>query len=470
MSGQEVSFLEGVNLTYDAAVELLELPPGLAEQIKQCSSVLQVRFPIGYRGGYRVITGWRAVHSEHRLPAKGGIRYSLGIEQSEVEALAALMTYKCAVMDVPFGGSKGGLNINPKEFDDSTLERITKRFAQELANKGYLSPSLNVPAPDIGTGAREMAWMTDAYRALHPGDINAVACVTGKPVTQGGIAGRDEATGRGVQIGLREFFRYPKDVGRTGLKDGLSGKRVILQGFGKVGYHAARCLVEEEDVRITVVIERDGAVHNAKGLDVFALKKHLDATGGVKGFQGAEYIPDGARMLEAECDILLPAAREGQITLSNAPRIKAPMIAEAANGPVTHAAHRYLIEHGKVIVPDIYLNAGGVVVSYFEWIKNLSHIRLGRMERRLDEIRGERLVKVIETLVGKKVEEELARQLQHGADELDLVRSGLDDAMQHAYRALHETYWGDRRIKDLKTAAFVIAIRKIAGTYKEMGV
>lgn len=470
MSGQEVSFLEGVNRSYDAAAELVELPPGLAEQIKQCNSVLQVRFPIGYRGGYHVITGWRAVHSEHRLPAKGGIRFSLGIDQSEVEALAALMTYKCAILDVPFGGSKGGLNINPGEFDDATLERITKRFAQELANKGYLSPSLNVPAPDIGTGAREMAWMADAYRALHPDDINAIGCVTGKPVSQGGIAGRDEATGRGVQIGLREFFRYPRDVERTGLKGGLAGKRVVLQGFGKVGYHAARCLVEEEDVRITVVIERDGAIHNEKGLDIFALKKYLAETGGVKGFPGAEYIADGATMLEAECDILLPAAREGQITTANAPRIKAPLIAEAANGPITYAAHQSLTDRGVVILPDIFLNAGGVVVSYFEWIKNLSHIRLGRMERRLDEIRGERLVKVLETLVGKKVPDELARQLSHGADELDLVRSGLDDAMQRAYNALHETYWGDERIKDLKTAAFTIAIRKVAGTYKEMGI
>lgn len=470
MSAQEVTFLEGVNLTYDTAANLLTLPPGMAEQIKQCNSVLQVRFPIGYRGGYHVFTGWRAVHSEHRLPAKGGIRFSLGIDQSEVEALAALMTYKCAVMDIPFGGSKGGLNINPKEFDESTLERITKRFAQELANKGYLSPSLNVPAPDIGTSAREMAWMADAYRALHPDDINAIACVTGKPVSQGGIAGRDEATGRGVQIGLREFFRYPRDVERTGLTGGLAGKRIVLQGLGKVGYHAARCLIEEEDVRITVLIERDGAVRNENGLDIFALKKHLDATGGVKGFPGGEYILNGAAMLEADCDILLPAAREGQITLSNAPRIKAPLIAEAANGPVTYAAHQYLIEHGKVILPDIFLNAGGVVVSYFEWIKNLSHIRLGRMERRLDEIRGERLVRILETLVGKKVPEELARQLSRGADELDLVRSGLDDAMQRSYNTLHETYWGDERIKDLKTAAFVIAIQKVAGTYKEMGI
>jgi glutamate dehydrogenase (NAD(P)+) len=442
----------------------------MAENIKECSSVLQVRFPIGYRGGYHVITGWRAVHSEHRLPAKGGIRYSLGIEQSEVEALAALMTYKCAVLDVPFGGSKGGLNIDPKAFDESTMERVTKRFAHELAKKGYLSPSLNVPAPDIGTGAREMAWMSDAYRSMHPSDINSIACVTGKPLSQGGIAGRDEATGRGVQIGLREFFRYPKDMKRAGLTGTLAGKRIIVQGFGKVGFHAARCLVEEEDVRITAVIERDGAILNEKGLDVHALKQHQTETGGVRGFAGGEYFAEGAPLLEAECDILLPAAREGQITLENAPRIKAPIIAEGANGPVTHAAHHYLIDHGKVILPDIFLNAGGVVVSYFEWIKNLSHIRLGRMERRLDEIRGERLVTILETLVGKQVPEHLARQLQHGADELDLVRSGLDDAMQRAYYNLHETYWGDERIKDLKTAGFRIAIEKVAGTYQEMGI
>lgn len=469
-NGQDLTFLEGVNKTFERAAAMLDLPDGLAEQMKQCSSVFMVRFPVGFRGGYRVLTGWRAVHSEHRLPAKGGLRFSPGIDQNEIEALAALMSYKCALVDVPFGGSKGGLCVNPREYDDETLERMTRRFTVELSKKGYISPSLNVPAPDVGTGPREMAWIADTYRTLHPEDVNAIACVTGKPVSQGGIAGRHEATGRGVQIGLREFFNYPDDVKRAGLEGGLAGKRIIIQGLGNVGYHAARCLIEEEDARIIAIIERDGAIMNDAGLDIEALKEHLNETCGVKDFPGAAYTPEGNAVLEAECDVLIPAALENQINLENAPRIQAPLIAEAANGPITYGAYQYLIENGKVIIPDVYLNSGGVAVSYFEWIKNLSHIRLGRMERRLGELRGAHIVKVIEEATGTTVPHELAQELRHGADEVDLVRSGLHDAMQRAYANIRETFYQNGGLTDLKTAAYLIALQKISRSYMEMGV
>ncbi|MFC1601227.1 Glu/Leu/Phe/Val dehydrogenase [Candidatus Sumerlaeota bacterium] len=467
---REVSFLEGVNLSYDKAVSLIELPPGLGARIKACNSILTVRFPVSTRDGYEILTGWRAVHSEHRLPAKGGLRFALGIEQAEVEALAALMTYKCAVVDVPFGGSKGGVCIDPKSYDEATLERITRAFAHELADKGYLSPSTNVPAPDMGTGAREMAWIADTYRHLHPTDINAIACVTGKPVTQGGIEGRDEATGRGVQIGLSQFFQYPRDVARTGLKDGIRGKRVIVQGLGNVGYNAAKCLIEEDDARIIAVIEHDGAVTNDQGLDIRKLKQHLTETGGVKDFPGGRYVAEGQALLEAECDVLLPAARENQITMANARRIKAPLIAEAANGPVTYAAHQYLLAHGKAIIPDIYLNAGGVVVSYFEWFKNLSHIHLGRLEHRRRQTRSIGIVKMIEAATANKVPRHLVDELMGGDGELDLVRSGLYGAMQKAYAEIHETFWANDRIPDLRTAAYFIALNKISRTHLMMGV
>ena len=466
----ELSFLEGVNRYYDLAEQSLDLPPGLGAKIKACNSVFMVRFPIGFRDGYKVFTGWRVVHSEHFLPVKGGIRYSEIVDQDEVEALAALMSYKCAIVDVPFGGAKGALKINPGDYDDTSMERITRRFARELANKGYISPSLNVPAPDMGTGEREMAWMADEYRRMEPTDINAMACVTGKPVNQGGILGRSEATGRGVQLGLREFFRHSEDVKRAGLDNGLAGKRIIIQGLGKVGYPAAKFLHEEDDARITGILEYNGALLNPDGIDVEAAKQWQLGHGTFEGFEGGTFVPDSTPLLEEDCDILIPAAMEGQITSENAPRIKANIIAEAANGPVTYGAHQILRERGVVIIPDIYLNAGGVVVSYFEWIKNLSHIRLGRLGRRADEARGDHIVTALETMSGKSVPGELADRIRHGAGELDLVRSGLDDTMRDAYQQIREVYLSRKEIPDLRTAGFAIAIEKISRANIMMGV
>lgn len=466
----ELSFLDGVNRYYDLAVKTLDLPPGLGEKIKMCNSVYMVRFPIGFRDGYKVFTGWRVVHSEHCLPVKGGIRYSEHVDQEEVEALAALMSYKCAIVDVPFGGAKGALRINPKNYDESAMERITRRFTRELARKGYISPSLNVPAPDMGTGEREMAWMADEYRRIDPTDINAIACVTGKPVSHGGIRGRSEATGRGVQLGLREFFRHKDDVQRTGLSAGIAGKRVIIQGLGKVGYPAAKFLQEEDGALIVAILEHGGAVVNPAGIDVEKAHQWFMEHRSFEKFEGGTFEPNSTALLEEDCDILIPAAMEGQITAENAHRIKAPLIAEAANGPVTYNAHQILHKHGKVIIPDIYLNAGGVVVSYFEWIKNLSHIRLGRLGRRADEARGGHIVQALEQMTGAKLPKDLAGRIRRGADELDLVRSGLDDTMREAYQQIRELYLKRDDISDLRTAAFALAIDKISRSNMEMGV
>ncbi len=465
----EPSFLESVNLVFDRAVANLDLPPGLSDHLKACNNVYQVRFPIGFRDGYRVFTGWRAVHSEHRLPAKGGIRFAPHVNQEEVEALAALMSYKCALVDVPFGGSKGALRINPKEYSETEMVRITRRFTRELTKKGYIGPSLNVPAPDMGTGPREMAWIADEYRRMHPDDINAIACVTGKPVTLGGIAGRLEATGRGVQYGLREFFRNRDDLKRAGLDGHLAGKRLIVQGLGKVGYHAAKFLREEDDARIVAIIEHDGAVLNDTGLDVDAVHQHLTEHGGLKGYRGGTYVEDGKAVLEEECDVLIPAAMESQITAANAGRIRARVVAEAANGPVTYKADEILRSRGIFMIPDLYLNAGGVTVSYFEWIKNLQHIRLGRIENRLEAMRGEHVIDLVEELTGKKAPDILKARITHGADELDLVRSGLDDTMRRAYHEIREVYLSNKGVTDFRTAAYVVAIEKIARTHLEMG-
>lgn len=465
----DASFREGVNLMYDKAVSFMDLPPGLAALMKSCRSVYKVSFPVQFRDGYRVFHGWRAVHSEHRLPVKGGIRYAPNVTQEEVEALAALMTYKCALVNVPFGGSKGGLCINPKEFNEEQMERITRRFAAELIKKGYISPSLNVPAPDMGTGPREMAWMADTYRNLHPDDINAVACVTGKPITQGGIPGRNEATGRGVQYGLQEFFRHAEDIAHAGLQGDLEGKTMIVQGLGNVGYHAAKFLSEEDGVKIIAIIERDGAIVDEKGLSVEAVMNHKKSTGTVLNYPGAKTVTDGLKVLEMPCDILLPAALENQITTRNAAHIRAKIVAEAANGPVTYEADQILNQKGITVIPDFYLNAGGVTVSYFEWIKNISHIRFGRMDRRFHEARGLAIVDAIENVTDKMVPVKIRKEIFHGADELELVRSGLDDTMRMAYQEIREARNRFAGVKDLRTAAFIVAIEKIVRTHSEMG-
>lgn len=469
-TSRTVSFSQSVNLMADRAFQALNMDPGVAAAIKSCDSIIQVNFPVNIRGRIEVFTGWRATHSTHRLPSKGGIRYAPMVDQDEVQALAALMTYKCAIVDVPFGGSKGGLAIDPSRYTRDELQVITRRFARELIRKGFLSPSTNVPAPDMGTGEREMAWIADTYRQLHPEDINASACVTGKPVAHGGIRGRTEATGRGVVYVLREFFRHPRDVRAAKLSGGLGGKRIVIQGLGNVGYYTAKLLQEEDEARIIAIIERDGAIVNEKGVPVEKLKQHIIENGGVKGFPEGQYIEKGKTALEMNCHILIPAAMEGQITAANADRISARLIVEAANGPITYEADEILRAKGIPILPDAYVNAGGVTVSYFEWIRNLTHIRFGRMERRFDEMRGGHLIAALESITKDAVPDSIKEKIIHGADELDLVRSGLDDTMRLAYQEISATKRENKEIRDFRTAAYVVAIKKIARSYFDIGV
>lgn len=470
----EPSFRESVDLMFSRAVRLMDLPPGLEQKIRVCNATYTVRFGVRLRGQIQTFTGYRAVHSEHMEPVKGGIRYAEAVNQDEVEALAALMTYKCALVDTPFGGSKGGLCINPRDFEEAELELITRRFAYELIKRDLINPSQNVPAPDMGTGEREMAWIADQFARMNTTDINARACVTGKPLNAGGIAGRVEATGRGVQYALQEFFREPKDVATAGLSGTLDGKRVVVQGLGNVGYHAAKFLQQEDGARITGIIERDGALVSDSGLDVDAVRNWIAEHGGITGYPDATYVAQGAEVLEQECDILIPAALEGVINLENAARIKAPLIIEAANGPVTAGADDILREKGCVIIPDMYANAGGVTVSYFEWVKNLSHIRFGRMQRRQEEARQELVVRELENLsqaMGDSwsLSPGFKQRYLRGAGELELVRSGLDDTMRASFQAMRETWHEREDVTDLRTAAYLVSIGKVAASYQTKG-
>jgi len=470
----EPSFRESVDLMFNRAVALMDLPPGLEEKIRVCNATYTVRFGVRLRGQIQTFTGYRSVHSEHMEPVKGGIRFAPSVHQDEVEALAALMTYKCALVEAPFGGSKGGLRIDPRQYDEHELELITRRFAYELIKRDLIHPSQNVPAPDMGTGEREMAWIADQYARMNTTDINARACVTGKPLNAGGIAGRVEATGRGVQYALREFFRDKRDVEKANLQGSLDGKKIIVQGLGNVGYHAAKFLTEEDGAVITGIIERDGALFNPAGLDVEAVHNWIVKHGGVTGFPDATHTAEGAAVLEEQCDILIPAAMEGVINLTNAARIKAPLIIEAANGPITAGADDVLREMGVVIIPDMYANAGGVTVSYFEWVKNLSHIRFGRMQRRQEEARHQLVIDELSRLdqhMGDawSMSPEFKDKYLRGADELELVRSGLDDTMRIAYQSMREVWHSRGDVDDLRTAAYLVSIGKVAASYRAKG-
>ena len=466
----EPTFRESVDLMVDRAMCVMGLDDGTATAIKSCNAVLQVQFPVKIHGKIEVFTGWRATHSSHRLPSKGGIRFAPYADQDEVEALAALMTYKCAIVDVPFGGSKGALLIDPSQYERDEMEMITRRFAHELIRKGFLSPATNVPAPDVGTGQREMAWIADTYKHLHPEDINYIACVTGKPLHHGGIQGRVSATGRGVQFAIREFFRHSEDVKSAKMTGSLEGKTCVIQGLGNVGYHAAKFLSEEDGVIITAVIERDGALINDQGINIEDLYQHINEHGSISNFPGARLEENGSALLEKECDILIPAALESQITLENADRINAKLIVEAANGPITYGADEILNKKGIIIIPDAYANAGGVTVSYFEWIRNISHIRMGRMQKRHDETQGLQMASMLEELTGSKVSDKIKKSVAHGADEQDLVCSGLDDTMRTAYQQIRETLIENENINDLRTASYVTSITKIARSYLDVGI
>jgi len=465
----EYSFFDAVCNSFDKAAGYTNFDKGILEQIKQCNSVLRMHFPVKVGDKIEVVKAYRVQHSHHKLPCKGGIRFSDMVNLDEVMALAALMTYKCAIVNVPFGGAKGGIAINPQNYDAYTLEKITRRYTAELDKKKFIGPGEDVPAPDYGTGEREMSWILDTYMALHPGEVDAMACVTGKPVTQGGVRGRREATGLGVFYGVREVCNMQDLMKKLELTIGVEGKRVVVQGLGNVGYHSAK-FFQEAGALITGLSEFEGAIQCDTGLDVDAVVAHRKATGSLLNFPGATNLAKNTDALELDCDILIPAALENVINGENAPRVKAKIIGEAANGPLTPDADEILAAKGALVIPDMYLNAGGVTVSYFEWLKNLSHVRYGRLEKRFSENQNMNIVEQLEKLTGQKVSSDIRHKLIAGADEVDLVRSGLEETMIGATHEIIETWKKHPGIKDMRTASFVVAINKVGTSYTELGI
>jgi glutamate dehydrogenase (NAD(P)+) len=467
---QPYSFFNAVEKSFDKAAKFTTWNPGILEQIKACNSVLQVRFPLKRDdGSIEVIEAYRVQHSHHKSPCKGGVRFSDAVNQDEVMALASLMTYKCAIVNVPFGGAKGGIKINPKKYSTYELEKITRRYTAELVKKNFIGPGIDVPAPDYGTGEKEMSWMVDTYISLKTGDIDALGCVTGKPVSEGGVKGRKEATGLGVFFGVREVCNMPDIMKKLGLTDGIVGKRVIVQGLGNVGYHSAK-FFREHGAIVVAIAEFEGAIYNAKGLNEEEVFQHRNATKSILNFPGATNVIDSSEALEMDCDILIPAALENVINGDNAKRIKAKIIGEAANGPCTPEADEVFIQRGILCIPDMYLNAGGVTVSYFEWLKNLSHVRYGRLEKRFTENMNTHILAQIEELSGKKVSEAERTFIKHGPEEIDLVHSGLEETMIAATQEVMQIWKSNPAIPDMRTAAYVSAINKVAITYVELGI
>lgn len=470
MQNQNFSFFQSVERSFDKAAKFTKWDKGLLTQIKACNSIYSMRFPVKMDDGrIEVIEAYRVQHSQHKSPCKGGIRFSDEVNQDEVMALASLMTYKCAIVNVPFGGGKGGIKINPRNYSVYELEKITRRYTAELVKKNFIGPGIDVPAPDYGTGEREMAWIVDTYASLKPGEIDAAGCVTGKPISQGGVNGRKEATGLGVFYGIREICNMPETMQKLGLPLGIAGKTVVVQGLGNVGYHSAKFFREGGAIVVSIA-EYEGAIYKADGINEEELFQHRKATGSILNFPGATNLAKNTDALELECDILIPAALELVIHSENAPRIKAKIIGEAANGPLTPEADDILAAKGVLVVPDMYLNAGGVTVSYFEWLKNLSHVRYGRMEKRFSESRFSHIVEQMESLTGKKVTNKEREEILHGADEVDLVHSGLEETMISATNEIMEIWKQNPTIPDMRTAAYVNSINKVATSYVELGI
>jgi glutamate dehydrogenase (NAD(P)+) len=340
------------------AAERLNLKRGIQDYLAAPQRELTVNFPVKMDdGSIKIFTGYRVHHNIVRGPSKGGIRYHPGVTLNEVRALAMLMTWKCALVNLPYGGAKGGVIVDPKTLSPNELEHLTRRYAAEISL--FIGPYGDIPAPDVGTNSQIMAWIMDTY-SMHRG-YSTPAVVTGKPVAIGGSVGRKEATGRGVMIAAREFAKLTNRP----WKDAT----VVIQGYGNVGAPTAR-LMWEQGCRIIAVCDVAGSIHDPKGLDIPALERHVANTRSVTGFPGAQSLLN-RDMLELPCDYLIPAALEGQITRENAGRLRAKVVVEGANGPTTSEADRILEERGIPVLPDILANSGGVVVSYFEWVQDL---------------------------------------------------------------------------------------------------
>ena len=385
---QEPRFLEMVEENFNIAASYTKISPDRVEVIKKANSTLKMHIPlVRDNGTLDIIPCYRCQHKHHKTPTKGGTRMSPHVNIQEVEALASLMTLKLSLVEVPFAGAKGGLRIDPKQYSKAEITRLLRRYTVELAKKGFIGAAVDVPGPDVGTGSWHMDIMQDTYSTLFGhNDIDSVGCVTGKSVEIGGINGRTEATGLGVFYITKSICEGPEFEGlrkKFSLQGGLKGKKFIVQGFGNVGYWYSKFMVEAGAILVGVT-EWNGSIYNANGIDVEQLHQHIQKHKGDKldTFGGAQFVfADGAMYMD--CDILVPAALEQSINMNNAAKIKAKFIVEAANGATTVAGDDILNKRGILVVPDILANAGGVTCSYFEWLKNLDHRRIGRMTKKV---------------------------------------------------------------------------------------
>ncbi|CAH0716631.1 unnamed protein product, partial [Brenthis ino] len=451
---------------------------GILKVMGSCNSSLQFEFPLQRKNGdYEIIHGYRSQHSVHRLPCKGGIRFSDQVNLEEVKALAALMTYKCACCNIPFGGAKGGkkgVAINPRKFTVAELQRITRRYTLELAKKNYIGAGIDVPAPDINTSGREMSWIVDTYiKTLGYHDINAAACVTGKPINGGGIHGRIEATGRGVFLTISTFIHDEYWMKLIDLQPGFKDKTAIIQGFGNVGSYTAIYL-EEHGVKVIGVLESDCNLKNPDGINTKDLLQYKTKNkGSAKGFSGAS--ETGPEIMFEKHDILVVAAMEKTLTQDNANKLNCKIIAEGANGPTTPAADVILRKKKVLVLPDLLANAGGVTVSYFEFLKNLNHVSFGKLNIKFWRDSNTALLDSVEqslkkaNICAKISPTPIFQSLMSGASEELIVNSGLEFTMENSCRNVKRSAMQHNLDLDLRTAAYITAIEKIFVTYDEHG-
>ncbi|XP_034488094.1 glutamate dehydrogenase, mitochondrial-like [Drosophila innubila] len=441
-----------------------------------CTS-LEVSFPVIKNDGtYEIITGYRAHHVRNRLPLKGGIRYAMDVDESEVKALASIMTFKCACVNLPYGGSKGGVRIDPSKYTAKELQTITRRYTMELLKRNMIGPAIDVPAPDVNTGPREMSWIVDQYtKTFGYKDINAAAIVTGKPVHVGGINGRNSATGRGVWKAGDMFLQDKEWMEMLDWKTGWTDKKVIVQGFGNVGSFAAK-FVHEAGAKVIGVQEAGFALTNDKGIDINDLIKFKEEKKTIKGYSKAKEVKEN--ILTAQCDILIPCATQKVINNENAKDIKAKLILEGANGPTTPAGEKILLDKGVLIVPDMYCNAGGVTVSYFEFLKNINHVSYGKMNSKTSaQLIMEILNSINESLNSSDegefppiVANKRLQMIQDCTKEADIVDAALQTVMEAAAAGIKMTAHHFELCNDLRTAAYIWSIFKIFRALESSGI
>lgn len=464
VQNNEPSFLAMVGTFFNKAIQHTNIPPDRAELLCTPNAVLKLNLPlVRDNGSIEMIPAYRVHHKHHKLPLKGGTRLNEHVNLDEVEALATLMSLKLATVEVPYGGAKGGLRINPRNYSKGEIERLLRRYTLELSRYNFIGPGKDVLGPDVGTSEWHMDIIKDTYQSLFGfQDINPAAVVTGKSLVNGGLRGRSESTGLGVFYCVRDVLVEPQYAdlrAKHGIIEGIRGKRVAVQGFGAVGYWASRFLVEAGAV-IVGVQEFDGCVVNPQGIDIEAFKKHLTEK---KTTQGYPDRVDRNTVFDLEVDVLIPAALEKAINASNAATIRAKLIGEGGNGSTTVEADEILQANNVLIIPDILCNAGGVTCSYLEWLKNLEHKQPGRLTSKWEEMSNKMILEAIEGEFRKKnIDVELTKLgkiIFRGGSDLDLVYTGLENILSKALSKTVEK--AQEKGLSLRMAAYVNAIERI---------